>query len=455
MMPLLACCLQLNAEGVKTAGDGTTYNLEKLSAMENTGVEKWVDDDNGEVTYMLLANDTIAAGDRFVMDDGVIVMFDDEVTLVIEGEADFQLEKGSTFDSAFDDAGYVSPVGIKIGNEVSQTVVENCHFNFVGLRCTSSKGMKVRHSAFYNNNTAIGQAALTLGSSTAPFTIEDCTFAYNRKAAIAGAANFYNPLHIRNCTFIANGQANGNTPQLNLTVADSVVIEGCAIEGDTTLTMVGGIGVSNFSAVGGSKVVVRNCHIRNNRYGIGTVGPVNVVIENNTMTNNHYETNAMNGGSGISLYDPYMQTVARICGNHIEGSLWGITVIGCNDVNIGRTDVDQDDEHYNPGLNTFVNNGNGGQLYDLYNNSTITVYAQGNRWNVSEQTEEMIESVVFHQNDDSKLGKVIFMPAASPSGIASTQDDRRGANSVYNLYGQPVRTAQHGIYIVNGRKVVR
>ena len=66
----------------------------------------------------------------------------------------------------------------------------------------------------------------------------------------------------------------------------------------------------------------------------------------------------------------------------------------------------------------FEANGNNGQLYDLYNNSTITVYAQNNTWNVSQQTEEQIETVIFHKNDDPSLGEVIYMPAANTTDIA-------------------------------------
>jgi hypothetical protein len=72
----------------------------------------------------------------------------------------------------------------------------------------------------------------------------------------------------------------------------------------------------------------------------------------------------------------------------------------------------EDEDNYNPGGNVFINNGNNGVLYDLYNNSANTVYAQGNTWNVEVQDQESIEGVIFHKNDNSALGEVIFMPAA-------------------------------------------
>lgn len=127
-----------------------------------------------------------------------------------------------------------------------------------------------------------------------------------------------------------------------------------------------------------------------------------------------------------------------ITGNHIEGNLWGVTVIGGKNINLGKTE-DKDAEDYNPGMNVFLNNSNSGSAYDLYNNSTKTVYAQGNYWkSVDKQDRESIETVIFHKNDDQRLGEVIFMPAlnedpADIGGIAAT--GKIGKVSVYSLNG--------------------
>ena len=462
MICLLAAAVQqASAEGIKTAGDGKTYTLDLLSQMENTGVDKYVDEDDGEVIYTLLANDTIAAGDRFVMEDNVTVLFDDNVTFVIEGEADFRLTKGATFDSAFDDADYVSPVGIVMKNEQSQTVFQNCTFYYVGLRNMSAKGLKVDNCAFYNNNGAIGQAALSIGTDGAPFEVTNCIFSFNKKAAIAGAANYRNPLLIEDCEFYCNGQANGNTPQLNLTVADNVVIRGCTIEGDPEKTMVGGIVVANLMNYAGElNTLIENNTITDCRFGLATYCWQKAVIRNNTLKDNCYEVNPMNGGSGINVYDPYYLQHTYIEGNHIEGSLWGVTLVGGKEANLGRIDVDPASEDYNPGNNVFVNNGNGGVLYDLYNNSTNTVYAQGNTWNVSEQTEEQIEGVIFHKHDNPSLGAVIFMPAKGTTGIHFINQDEdenfvtktRNGN-VYDLQGRHMAQPSKGLYIMKGKKV--
>ena len=134
--------------------------------------------------------------------------------------------------------------------------------------------------------------------------------------------------------------------------------------------------------------------------------------------------------------------------------------VACKDVNLGCL---EEGENYNPGGNVFIDNGNNGELYDLYNNSTLTVYAQNNTWNVSEQTEEQIESVIFHKHDNPKLGEVIFMPAANTTGIDFVQRSTNNVQRIYDLQGRKINSQfsilnsqlKKGLYIVNGKKVVR
>jgi len=179
---------------------------------------------------------------------------------------------------------------------------------------------------------------------------------------------------------------------------------------------------------GTNKTTIENNDIRGHRYGITTLGAQTVTIKNNTIVDNQYETNAVNGGSGISIYDSNGLQTVTITGNYIEKNLWGITIIGGKSINIGKTE-DPNADDYNPGKNVFKDNGNNGVLYDLYNNSANTVYAQGNHWNVDEQTAEKIETVIFHKNDDSTLGEVIYMPA---------MDD---ASNIKTLHSQGVKIA--------------
>lgn len=442
-------CIVAQGWSFKTKGDGTTWTFETLYEQAGSGMS--VEMVDGVPVYTMHENDTIAAGDLFKAKDGGVVRFADNVTFVIEGTADFQSEERYTFV----DAGSEGTAQGIVMKDVSSTAFRNCIFDGVGLKFVGCKGGTLTYCTFQNNNGAVGQSALVLASDDAIFGIDYCTFQDNPKAAVASAANIYCNLFITHCDFENNGTLNGNTPQLNLTVADAVVIDYCTIKGNPEHTMVGAIGISNFYSRTGSSITIRRCNIQDNRYGIGTVGPMNIVIEDNTLKDNKYEVNPMNGGSGISLYDPYQQTNATIKGNHIEGSLWGVTVIGCKNVNLGRLDVAEDDPDYNPRGNTFKDNGNSGLLYDLYNNSANTVYAQNNTWNVSTQTQEQIETVIYHKADDASLGEVIYWPAATTNSIELPQQKQAHTSGFYDLRGVRHSTPQKGINIIQGKKVVQ
>ena len=424
-----------------TKGDGTTYNIESLAAIAEAGIVGHDEPHGGQPYYELHQSITIAAGDKFVMDD-YIYIFSPGVTLTVAGEGDF---------TQVDCAILKAPEGQASLCIESSTLTpfKNCHFVGVGLEVRGTGGIEMSHSTFQDHDGS-SAAALYFINAGAASLISDCSFDACAKAAIGSAANAPQPLTIKDCVLTRNSTANKNIPQINLTAASPLVISGCTITGTPENNMVGGIGISNFMSYD-ADVTISGCTVTDNRYGIGIVGPAaKIVMQDNHLVNNRYETNPMNGGSGISLYDPYRQTNAVITRNHIEGSLWGVTVIGCKSVNLGCLDKSG---NYNPGGNVFKDNGNGGVLYDLYNNSDLTIYAQNNTWNVSEQTEEQIESVVFHQHDDAKLGRVIFMPAAANTGIGDCVESTPAANApVYNLNGQRVSTMRRGLYIKNGRK---
>lgn len=436
------------ADTYVTAGDGQFYSFSTLSTVSGSGVTQ---EGSG---YLVNGTVEISENDLFIMDSGTTVYFADESELIIKGTPTLTPEEPTTLTMM---AGATRPYNIEVWGGDSQVKVSNLIFEYVGLRCYSSYGMEVTDCSF-TDHTGSQSAALVLGPDGAPFFVKDCYFANNAKAAIGSAANYFCPLKIENCSFYHNSTVNGNIPQLNLTASSLVEVIGCSIEGDPDLNMVGGIGVSNFYGTEGFNIVIKDNTITDNRYGITTMGIMNVVVANNILINNCHENNPNNGGSGISLYDPYMKQTAILSGNHIENSLWGITIIGCGNVNLGRVDVATDDPSYNFGGNVFKDNGNGGVLYDLYNNSTNTVYAQCNQWNVTEQTEEQIEGVIFHKNDNSSLGEVIFMPAMAYTSI----DDVRttpSTGATYRIDGTPVNRhggnqLSKGIYIIDGKKQV-
>ena len=448
LVTALLCQFAEAADTYTTKGDGTTYSIQTLAYISETSVIAYELEEGQWPEYELRNSITIAKGDKFVMDDCIKVHFNKDVKLTIEGEADFQCSEGAIFDALDENPRAL----IRIMSQTT-TEMKNCEFYTIGMEVMGEGAVNLYNCYFEDHDGSVPAALYFIGNGTL-CKIESCDFHNCSKAAIGSAANASRPLTISHCVFDKNSTENNNIPQINVTAANPMIIEGCQMTGNPDNTMVGGIGISNFYGFD-ADITIKDCYIEDNRYGIGLVGPAaKIRIENNILMNNRYETDPMKGGSGISFYDPYQQTEAIITKNHIEGGLWGVTVIGCKNVNMGRIDVAETDEHYNPGGNTFKNNGNDGVLYDLYNNSANTIYAQGNTWNVSEQTEEKIESVIFHKNDDPSLGEVIYWPAATITEIKQTETSKLPVDNYYDLQGRKLTTPRKGINIINGKKVV-
>lgn len=444
-----------------TPGNGNTYTLQKLTTIAESGVESEECDGPREeqnTCYRLTQSVTIARGDRFVLDeDASIVEFASGTELSIEGEASFEADVETVFNATYQGG---TPKGVFLNAPTGAVKFCNITFRQVGLRVSETTLLEISHCNFFNHNGSAA-AALYFVLGTTQAKVNSCRFEACQRAAIGSSVTASALIACDSCTLYQNSAQNQNVPQINLSASPSIAITNCTVAGNPLNNLVGGIGISNFTATTDTDIRIEGCTIADNRYGIGTVGPVNIVIFNNQLLNNRYETNPMNGGSGVSLYDPYVKTCARLTGNTIEGSLWGVTIIGCKEVNLGRTEVPTDDEAYNPGGNIFKDNGNGGVLYDLYNNSTITVYAQGNTWNVEQQTSDYIEGVITHKHDNASLGEVIFWPAAGEvNSISNTRYGTTVLNSsgvCFDLLGRKRTVSQSGIKgigIVNGKKIL-
>ena len=428
------------ADEYKTVGDGTTWTLEKLAEAGTYGVEKYVDPSAfTPLTFYIFHGDlTIAEGDKFQMDANAELRMGDGARISIEGEADFSKPATSsmavptvvTRNEETDE-----PIGIVVysGGDI---IIDGIVFEYAGLKFYGEHQVTISHCTFRYHNAKSASYALSLGTANSTYTVSNCTFEYADRSAIGSGANVPVNLTIEDCQFIKNGTSNGNYPQLNLTVGNNVTIRNCEIQGDPEHTMVGGLVVANLVGITGElNTLIENNNIYDNRFGLALYVTQNATVRNNTIKNNCYEVNPMNGGSGINVYDPYYSQNTTIMGNWIEGNLWGITVIGGKDINIGKTENTAADD-YNPGQNTFLNNGFDGNVYDLYNNSTNTIYAQGNIWKTADsQTQEAIEDCIYHKNDDASLGEVIFMPFAEDTGIARMQEETGTDEAVYDLNG--------------------
>ena len=395
------------ADEFVTDGTGNVYTFNSLSQIEGTGVT--LQDDG---SYLVSADFTIAEGDVLQLINNDVIKMADGVRITLDGDADFTPADTAVVTR---DAEGSKPKGFWMMGENGNANMKNVTFEYVGVVFGGlNSSLHADNCTFtLHNGKSSSSGALSFNASCGGNIVENCYFIENTLNAIGNGASNPVGIIIRDCIFWHNTTDNRNKPQINLTCAGDydVYITGNAVIGGQ-FTMSGGIGVSNMMGMGHTgKVYIEDNYIADNRYGITTIGSMDAIIKNNTMIDNCYETNPNNGGSCVSIYDSSSSSNIYMEGNWMEGGLWGITVpSGAPNINLGKVE-DPEAEDYNPGNNTFVNNGNGGVLYDLFNNGTGTIWAQGNTWNVDEQTEEKIEEVIYHQVDDPSKGLVIFMPA--------------------------------------------
>ena len=448
-MALMALIAIVNcyAEDFTTAGDGTTWTMTKLAETEGTGVSKEGD------TFTLANNVIVAKGDRFEMEGGITVKLEKSVSLEIEGTANLEVpaSKRSLFTRS---AEGVTPGVVYIKCDEAVTTVKNLDFEYAGLKNFAEKGLVVDSCTFryHAASTANGSSAIKLGGEGAEYVIRNCIFERNERSGIGGAANSSNPVTIENCQFLYNGTHNRNYPQVNLTAATQVTIRNCVVLGDREKQHVGGIVVSNLMGVANNDhLLVEGCLVKDASYGISVYSDQTAIVRNNVLINNDRIANAAQGGSGLNVTDASGTQSTKFTGNFIMGSLWGASIIGGKNINFGRIDVPEDSEDYNIGQNVFYNNGNGGKIYDFYNNSDKTIYAQNNFWLTAASFDPAaIDTCIFDKSDDASLGEVIYKTATGvvPTNIAVMQQVLKGFSAIYNHNGVRTDEMRKGLNIV-------
>lgn len=395
-------------EEFMTDGTGVTYTFADLAAIEFSGV-------TGDATeYVLGASVEIAENDVLTLGDATRVVFQNEIRLTVSGMAEFVAATLGDVEIVADVDAIPDPI-YYTGDIYGGATIKNIAFHGITTRYFGAAEFTVENCTF--RDIVDDESAFNLGG-TGLVTISNCEFVENAGPAVSCGANTPVPLIFQDNYLYRNSGDVRNKPQINVTVPGDGLLHILrnTVIGPAEITMNGGIAVSNFvNMPGANKVEIIGNEVSDCRYGITLYGPMDAVINDNILLNNCYEENAMNGGSGVSLYDTAGGQKVYMSGNHIEGHFWGITNIGYVANGVGPTlnmgNLTEGDD-YNPGGNVFVNNGNGGVLYDFYNNCPIDVMAQGNTWNVEVQDQESIESVIYHKVDFASFGEVFFMPAA-------------------------------------------
>ncbi len=429
-----------------TPDTGTIYTFADLAKIEGTGVTQI--DAN---TFSIVNDIDVKAKDGIELTNGMTLKMGKDVLIRLYGSKS-RLTPDTATIVPIDGQ---QPKGFHLTDIDNNMAIKHVRFEGAGIKIGGSYGVTVENCTFFEHNDKIGHAAIDFVGSSINNIVRNCHFIRTTCAAIASGSNIAAGVIIEDNLMEDCSTGNRNYPVINETPAGAngpVIIRRNKIYGGKR-TRPGAVSMSNMmSMIGDHKIFIEDNYMDNSRYGINVLGNyMDIRITGNTVLDCHYETNAMNGGSGLTVNSTSEEHATRVYieGNRFEGCLWGVTIIGKTLANIGHiTDVKETDADYNPGRNVFKNNGNCGTTpegaetafdpsnpYDLYNNTALTLYAQGNTWGCEKQTAEEIEKRIFHSADDSKLGQVIFMPAGSgASGIANIDADN---NAVPVLYVQP------------------
>jgi parallel beta-helix repeat protein len=403
-----------------TPGTGVTWGLSEL--VQNSAGTVILNGDHYEITATL----TILPADAIEIMGNVTVLFHDLAGIESEGTLIIDAPDQSVF-RAIDSTSSNKWRGFKLLAD-HVTHIRNTTFSFGGGIRVQAGTFSIEGSTLYKNYYKSGSGDGSYASSAAldlsgNANVLNCSFLFNQRGAIASGSNIPCRANIRNNYIFGNTVENTNRPQINMGPSgpgDTTFIVGNTVIGNGS-TNAGGIAYSSLVGVAGNVVIDSNL-IDLNRYGITLTGsPINGAIRYNTVTNNNIQNEPNLGGSGLNFTasSASSELFATVTGNIISGNLWGITIIGYPQVNMG----DSATATFNPGGNQFNNNGNGGSLYDLYNNGPIDQPAMYNCWGVPTQNAASIETVIFHEVDDPTLGRVNFMPSCAFQTIFTVQNE--------------------------------
>lgn len=429
---IIGLSTSLNAQWV-SPGNGTTYTLPDL-----VNVTEGVVTGSG-TTFAINSDLTISAGDVLLIDNQVTRIDAPGVLITINGSM-----------NCINNGDRVKLYGT-IQDQFSMRFENATDCTLRKMYLSDGAGIKLIESDVTFDDVKF--VYFTRDYSTAVIdifncdpVINNCYFMLNDGPAISSPANGQASPQILNCDFDTNVK-DINSPQINLGPGgdDTIRIVGNEIYTIMASWYVGGISVADLMGTGSTKVLLKDNIIREGRYGYNQQGyTISSVIEGNQFLNNSHEDNPMNGGSGISIYGLTTNNKAILRNNVITGNLWGITAIYFHDIDMG-TEEDW-------GRNEIHDNGNGGVVYDLYNNSACDLTAIGNDWGTTNI--ERIEDHIFHQPDDPSLGLVTFYPFIGSEGLEETTFDLNTIDlstaTIYNITGQRIspNTLKPGIYVI-------
>jgi len=379
-----------------TPGTGVNWTMDDLVA--NSGGVVVLTAEN---TYQISEDLTIAASDTLSIFQTADINVNQAVLITIGGVllADLNDDDLLTVKSTIEGEFYK---GLKFDNSPG-SILNKVNFEFAGGIKLVSSQVEFTNCKFEGFNQ--GNCTGTIDLFQSHPVIYGCKFENNAGPAVLSGANGASSPQIIYCVITGNVTSNSNMPQINLGTSgtDSIRIMSCQITGNPELTQVGGIAITTLAG-GSLKARIVGNIIKTNRYGITQYGNnIGSVILTNLILDNNTQGDPMLGGSGINFYgNSTNQSI--VTANVIYGNLWGITIQNLAMPNLGQLEG----SIINPGMNEFYNNGNSGEIYDLYNNTPNSIMAEHNNWGT--MNPDSVEMHIFHQPDNSALGFVDFLP---------------------------------------------
>lgn len=433
-------CIITNAQWV-SPGDGTTYTFADLVEVTEGVVTV------GENGYLVNADLTISAGDVLEINNQTSRVDLGEVLVTINGSVVCTNTSTRTKFYGLNETNHFS---MRFENATGCLLKKMYFSDGAGIKVIESD-VTFDDVKFVYFTRDYSNAVIDIFNCDP--TIKDCYFMLNHGSAISSPANGQASPQILNCDFDTNTTDEVNIPQINLGPGgnDTIRIVGNEIYTIMAQHYVGGVSIADLMGTGETKVLLKDNIIREGRYGYNQQGQtISSIIEGNQFLNNNHEENAMNGGSGISIYGSSTNNKAVLRNNVITGNLWGITAIYLHDIDLGTED--------DWGYNEIHDNYNNGVVYDLYNNSACDLTAIGNQW--ASLNYDVIESHIYHQHDDPTLGLVTFYPFVGSEGIDEVFDDNvLNDNLFYTVEGRCLGTKlpenYKGVYIINGVKYIK
>lgn len=422
-------------------GTGVTYTLSSLSAAAPTVFV------NNGTYYQMTANVTISNGDTLLMDENTTVKIDGGLVLTVAGV--YNTTATNLLITATDPT--VIFKGIRLESTANATFKNTVLEYGGGIQAlTGNFQMDNCTVRYFKSGQSTGAA---VNFSTGNPVVKNSKFIENDLPAVASGANSSVALEFTNNYLQGNTKLNSNRPQINMGpsgVGGLVKVLNNTVIGNRANDKVGAISVSSLLGVA-NQVQIEGNIVTDNRYGITVTGNnCSGTIAGNILTNNNTETVAANGGSGINLYG---NGSFKVENNQIRGSLWGITLVNTTTADLGGGTLGS------VGNNVFKDNGNGGKLYALYNNTPNPVSAKNNCWREGEtSTAEMVEEVITHQVDIASLGLVTYSPFLC--GVTAATTEAKAEKSV--IFPNPsngiftYEAAQSGaiaVYDVSGKIV--